>query len=130
MPQLDLMIYFPQFLWFSIGFSLFYIVFLFKIIPIIGFNLKFRKKKLNLINNSINNNNSDFVAVFIDYYFVLNKFLLLSRTYITNLSIALMADSSILLKTISTDMLNKSHKFLLNKLISFYLQTEIKINNK
>ena len=45
MPQLDLMTFFTQFFWFSLGFSFFYVFLLHSIMPSIALNLKLRKKK-------------------------------------------------------------------------------------
>ena len=54
MPQLDLMTFFTQFFWFSLGFSFFYISLLHYIMPSISVNLKLRKKKLDLLAIDIN----------------------------------------------------------------------------
>ncbi len=54
MPQLDLMTFFTQFFWFSIGFSFFYIFLLHFVMPTIALNLKFRKKRLDILANDIN----------------------------------------------------------------------------
>lgn len=127
MPQLDLMTYFPQFLWFAIGFCLFYLIFLFKVIPTIGFNLKFRKKKLGLINNSLHDKESNFGKIFVDYYFILSEILQLSRNYTTNLNTNSILNYSILMN-ISNDVFHKSHRYFVKKLVSVYLQIEIKID--
>lgn len=54
MPQLDLMHFFTQFFWFSIGFTYLYAYLLSSVIPTIAKNLKFRQKKLALLANDIN----------------------------------------------------------------------------
>ena len=54
MPQLDLMHFFTQFFWFSIGFTFLYAYILHNVIPTIAKNLKFRQKKLELLANDIN----------------------------------------------------------------------------
>lgn len=54
MPQLDLMHFFTQFFWFSIGFTFLYAYLLYNVVPAIAKNLKFRQKKLELLANDIN----------------------------------------------------------------------------
>ena len=54
MPQLDLMHFFTQFFWFSIGFTFLYAYLLHHVVPAIAKNLKFRQKKLELLANDIN----------------------------------------------------------------------------
>ena len=54
MPQLDLMHFFTQFFWFSIGFTFLYAYLLHNVVPAIAKNLKFRQKKLELLANDIN----------------------------------------------------------------------------
>ena len=54
MPQLDLMHFFTQFFWFSIGFTFLYAYLLHNVIPTIAKNLKFRQKKLEVLANDIN----------------------------------------------------------------------------
>ena len=54
MPQLDLMHFFTQFFWFSIGFTFLYAYLLHNVIPTIAKNLKFRLKKLEVLANDIN----------------------------------------------------------------------------
>lgn len=54
MPQLDLMHFFTQFFWFSIGFTFLYAYLLHNVVPTIAKNLKFRQKKLELLANDIN----------------------------------------------------------------------------
>ena len=51
MPQLDLMTFFTQFFWFSLGFSFFYILLLHFVMPVIALNLKFRKRRLDILAN-------------------------------------------------------------------------------
>jgi hypothetical protein len=54
MPQLDLMHFFTQFFWFSIGFTFLYAYLLHNVVPAIAKNLKFRQKKLELLASDIN----------------------------------------------------------------------------
>ena len=54
MPQLDLMHFFTQFFWFSIGFTFLYAFLLHNVVPTIAINLKFRQKKLELLASDIN----------------------------------------------------------------------------
>jgi hypothetical protein len=54
MPQLDLMHFFTQFFWFSIGFTFLYAYLLHNVVPAVAKNLKFRKRKLELLANDIN----------------------------------------------------------------------------
>jgi len=54
MPQLDLMHFFTQFFWFSIGFTFLYAYLLHNVVPAVAKNLKFRKRKLELLANYIN----------------------------------------------------------------------------
>ena len=54
MPQLDLMHFFTQFFWFSIGFTFLYAYLLHNVVPTIAKNLKFRQKKLELLAKDIN----------------------------------------------------------------------------
>lgn len=86
MPQLDLFTYLSQYLWFCVGFFIFYFSLLYLSLPIISFNLKFRKKKMALLVSALNNNTnsssmiydsffSKFCAVFLTYILNLNKFL-------------------------------------------------------
>ena len=54
MPQLDLMHFFSQFFWFSVGFTFLYAYLLHNTIPVIATNLKFRQKKLEILATDIN----------------------------------------------------------------------------
>jgi hypothetical protein len=54
MPQLDLMHFFTQFFWFSLGFTFLYAYLLHNVVPLIAKNLKFRQKKIELLANDIN----------------------------------------------------------------------------
>ena len=54
MPQLDLMHFFSQFFWFSVGFTFLYAYLLHNVIPAIATNLKFRQKKLEILATDIN----------------------------------------------------------------------------
>jgi len=67
MPQLDLMHFFTQFFWFSIGFIFLYAYLLYNVVPVIAKNLKFRKKKLELLANDINKG-KDGVSNLLDIY--------------------------------------------------------------
>lgn len=67
MPQLDLMHFFTQFFWFSIGFTFLYAYLLHNVVPAIAKNLKFRQKKLELLANDINKGKdgvSDLLSVY------------------------------------------------------------------
>ena len=55
MPQLDLISFFPQIFWCFVLFFSFFFYFSFCIIPQIATILKFRKKKLIILANEINN---------------------------------------------------------------------------
>lgn len=83
MPQLDLMTFFTQFFWFSIGFSLFYIFLLHYVMPVISLNLKFRKKRLDILANDINKKKEGAVSLLTTYDNVLLKTLNFSRLYMT-----------------------------------------------
>ncbi len=121
MPQLDLIVYYPQFLWFSIGFSLFYLIIVYKIIPIIAFSLKFRKKKISYINNFINNKKSYSFKDFFSYFMVINKILQISRLYLSkvNSNIVMFLSSNYTSMNILFFKIN--NKNLLMKLIFIYL---------
>lgn len=54
MPQLDVMHFFSQFFWFSLGFTFLYAYLLHNTIPVIATNLKFRQKKLEILATDIN----------------------------------------------------------------------------
>ena len=54
MPQLDLMHFFSQFFWFSLGFTFLYAYLLHNTLPVISANLKFRQKKLGILSTDIN----------------------------------------------------------------------------
>lgn len=82
MPQLDLMTFFSQFFWFSIGFSFFYIFLLHYIMPSIALTLKFRKKKLELLAIDINNKKESASSLLTTYDIVLSKTLAFSRNFI------------------------------------------------
>ena len=69
MPQLDLMHFFTQFFWFSIGFTFLYAYLLHNVIPTIAKNLKFRQKKLEVLANDLNKGKdgaSDLLGVYDD----------------------------------------------------------------
>jgi hypothetical protein len=85
MPQLDLMTFFTQFFWFSLGFSFFYIFLLHFIMPSIALNLKFRRKKLELLANDINKKKESVSGLLTTYDNILFKTLNFSRTYVTKI---------------------------------------------
>lgn len=82
MPQLDLMTFFTQFFWFSIGFSFFYLFLLYSIIPSIALNLKLRKKKLEFLANDINKKKESASDLLTTYDTILLKTLTFSRNCI------------------------------------------------
>lgn len=82
MPQLDLMTFFTQFFWFSIGFSFFYLFLLYSIIPSIALNLKLRKKKLEFLANDINKKKESASDLLTTYDTILLKTLTFSRNSI------------------------------------------------
>lgn len=128
MPQLDLMIYFPQFIWFSLGFSAFYMIFLYKIIPAISFSIKFRKKKLDFIRIHLNQKNLNFLEIFDHYFNVLSKTLQLSCFYLNKNSLNISSCIGLIFKNIDILLFKVSHKLLLDKLMKIYLQMEIRLN--
>ena len=67
MPQLDLMHFFSQFFWFSVGFTFLYAYLLHNVIPAIATNLKFRQKKLEILATDINKG-KDNVSVLLGVY--------------------------------------------------------------
>jgi len=83
MPQLDLMTFFTQFFWFSIGFSFFYIFLLHFVMPTIALNFKFRKKRLDILANDINKKKEGALSLLTTYDNVLLKALNFSRLYVT-----------------------------------------------
>jgi hypothetical protein len=83
MPQLDLMTFFTQFFWFSLGFSFFYIFLLHFVMPVISLNLKFRKKRLDILANDINKKKEGALNLLTTYDNVLLKALNFSRLYVT-----------------------------------------------
>lgn len=83
MPQLDLMTFFTQFFWFSLGFSIFYIFLLHHVMPVIALNLKFRKKRLDILANDINKKKEGVLSLLTTYDNVLLKTLNFSRLYLT-----------------------------------------------
>lgn len=83
MPQLDLMTFFTQFFWFSLGFSFFYIFLLHHVMPVIALNLKFRRKRLDILANDINKKKEGAISLLTTYDNVLLKTLNFSRLYVT-----------------------------------------------
>ena len=63
MPQLDLMHFFSQFFWFSLGFTFLYAYLLHNTLPVISANLKFRQKKLGILSTDINNGKDNVSAL-------------------------------------------------------------------
>lgn len=86
MPQLDLMTYSTQFFWFSLGFSFFYICLLHFVMPSIAFNLKFRKRKLDMLAGNINKKRDSVPGVLDSYDSILIKTLLVSRNYVSKIT--------------------------------------------
>lgn len=127
MPQLDLMIYFPQFFWFSLGFSVFYIIFLYKIIPTIGYSIKFRKKKLNQMNNYASIKDSNFIEIFSSYFNVLNKILHISYVYLNKINLDVNVCVNSTFKEINYIVFEYCHKISLEKLMKIFLQIDIKL---
>ena len=82
MPQLDLMTFFTQFFWFSLGFSFFYIVLLHFVMPVIALNLKFRKRRLDILANDINKKKEGALSLLTTYDNILSKTLNFSRLYV------------------------------------------------
>jgi hypothetical protein len=82
MPQLDLMTFFTQFFWFSLGFSLFYILLLHFVMPVIALNLKFRKRRLDILANDINKKKEGALSLLTTYDNILSKTLNFSRLYV------------------------------------------------
>ena len=82
MPQLDLMTFFTQFFWFSLGFSFFYISLLHYIMPSISVNLKLRKKKLDLLAIDINKKKESASNLLTTYDNILLSTLNFSRNYL------------------------------------------------
>lgn len=86
MPQLDLMTFFTQFFWFSLGFSFFYIFLLHFIMPSISLNLKLRRKKLELLANDINKKKESASDLLTTYDNILSKTLNFSRNYLLKIT--------------------------------------------
>ena len=82
MPQHDLMTFFTQFFWFSLGFSFFYISLLHYIMPSISVNLKLRKKKLDLLAIDINKKKESASNLLTTYDNILLSTLNFSRNYL------------------------------------------------
>jgi len=67
MPQLDLLTFFPQFIWCFILFFAFYFYFSYSIIPQIAIILKFRKQKLLSMAHDINKTKDGSTDLLIEY---------------------------------------------------------------
>ena len=130
MPQLDLMIYFPQFFWFSIGFSIFYLIFLYKIIPVIAFSIKFRKKKFEIISNFVDHNQTNFTDSFHFYYDTINKILQLSRLYLNQTNLDVNSVVFLIFRELNKSSFKENHQYLTNLIIYFYLQKSIRNSTK
>nr|QIC54962.1 ATP synthase F0 subunit 8 [Cryptophyta sp. CCMP2293] len=81
MPQLDLMHFFSQFFWFSVGFSFLHIFTLHNIMPTIFMNLKFRQKKIQLLASSINKNKGGALNLFKSYDSVIVRLFRFWKTF-------------------------------------------------
>ncbi len=121
MPQLDLIVYYPQFLWFSLGFSVFYLIVLYKIIPTIAFSLKFRKKKSLYINNFTDLKKNYNLKEFLVYYDFINNILQISRLYIIKINSQVIFQIGISLKKIDLFFFKNNNNILIKKLMYFYL---------
>jgi hypothetical protein len=86
MPQLDLIMFYNQFFWFCLSFALFYILSLHFIIYPISFNLKFRKKRLELLSSEIAKKKNDVSDLLTLYDSSLLKTFSCSHSYILKLS--------------------------------------------
>lgn len=82
MPQLDLMTFSTQFFWFSLCFTLFYILILHYILIPLSVNIKYRKKKLNILVNTINKKKSEFSVLHNMYDKLIFNVLNFSKSYI------------------------------------------------
>ena len=82
MPQLDLMTFSTQFFWFSLCFVLFYILILHYVLAPIAINVKYRKKKLNILVNIINKKKSEVSLLFNTYDKIIFNVLSFSKSYI------------------------------------------------
>lgn len=120
MPQLDLMTFFTQFFWFSIGFSFFYIFLLHYVMPVIALNLKFRRKRLDILANDINKKKEGALSLLTTYDNVLLKTLSFSRVYVTKTS---NYGNSWIQKTVSE--INSSHFLQSN---TFYIKSIVARN--
>lgn len=123
MPQLDLIVYYPQFFWFSLGFSLFYLIVLYRIIPVIAFSLKFRKKKLLLINNLSNFKGLSSIKEFFLYYDIVSKILKNSRLYLIKVNSQIISHINFNFKNINLFLLKQSNNILIQKLVFLYLSS-------
>ena len=120
MPQLDLMTFFTQFFWFSIGFSFFYIFLLHYVMPVIALNLKFRRKRLDILENDINKKKEGALSLLTTYDNVLLKTLSFSRVYVTKTA---NYGNSWIQKTVSE--INSSHFLQSN---TFYIKSIVARN--
>lgn len=121
MPQLDLVVYYPQFLWFSLGFSLFYLIVIYKIIPVVAFSLKYRKKKIFYIHSFIDNKKLHSFESFYLYFTIIGKVLQISRLYLIKLNLNVVKFISLNYMSVNTLFFKFCNKNLLKKLMSLYL---------
>jgi hypothetical protein len=82
MPQLDLMTFSTQFFWFSLCFSTFYIIILHFVLSPLALILKYRKKKLNILANTINKKKQGASLLLNTYDYVLLKTFNFSKLYL------------------------------------------------
>lgn len=73
MPQLDLITFFPQFIWCFLCFFSFFLYFSYFIIPSISTILKFRKLKLIALANQINEKKDGSSNLLIEHDAIINK---------------------------------------------------------
>lgn len=81
MPQLDVMTFFTQFFWFSLGFSFFYIMLLHFVIPSISLVLKYRRKKLEFLALDINQKKENVSSLLTTYDNIIYKAFNSSKNY-------------------------------------------------
>lgn len=79
MPQLDLISFFPQIFWCFILFFAFFFYFSFLIIPKVATTLKFRKQKLVLLANKINEKKDGSSYLLSEHDGVLNSYFFETR---------------------------------------------------
>jgi hypothetical protein len=118
MPQLDLMHFFSQFFWFSIGFFVLYAFVLHNIIPAIAMNLKFRQKKIYVLATNINENKYGSLHLFKTYdSFIIRLFRFMK---IFSLQIVFIGFDWL---SIYTKIINNHAFFYINKLLILIVAT-------